>query len=114
VVEDEAAICKLLEITLKQLGHRPRVVQRGREALAMLAGEMPDVVLTDLGLPDLSGEEVARAVRERSPETPVVLLTGWADQLRAEARCVPGVTRLLGKPVTLKSLADTLAAVCPR
>ena len=58
-------------------------------------------------------EPVAREVVRRSPSTPVVMLTGWADQLRSEARPLPGVARVLGKPVTLDGLAGTLAAVCP-
>ena len=72
-----------------------------------------DVVLTDLGLPGISGEDVARSVAEQSPDTPVVLLTGWADQLRAEADSLVSVTRILSKPITLDTLAKTLEAVCP-
>ena len=72
------------------------------------------MVLTDLGLPGASGEEVARTVARHSPGTPVVLLTGWADQLLAEQGSPEGVTRILGKPVTIDDLTATLAAVCPR
>jgi hypothetical protein len=45
---------------------------------------------------------------------PVVLLTGWADQLAADATLPEGVTRVLGKPVSLDSLASTLAAVATK
>jgi signal transduction histidine kinase len=114
VVEDEEPICRLLTTVLSTLGHQPHVVQTAGEALRDFAAQPFDVVLTDMGLPDLSGEEVARAVSERVPGIPVVLLTGWADQIHSEARAMTGVTQILGKPVTIERLAETLRAVCPR
>jgi signal transduction histidine kinase/ActR/RegA family two-component response regulator len=111
VVEDEESIRAFLGTCLTGLGHRPVVVGDAAAALTALAGEPFDVVLTDLGLPGASGEEVARAAAERRPAPPVVLLTGWADQLRAEQAAVEGVTRLLSKPVTIDTLRQTLAAV---
>jgi signal transduction histidine kinase len=114
VVEDEEAICQLLGTVLETLGYRPRVVRCGQAALDALAEEVPDLVLTDLGLPDITGREVATGVAERAPGTPVVLLTGWGDQLKAEGETVPGVARVLSKPVTIQKLAEALKAVCPR
>jgi len=114
VVEDEEPICRLLATVLTTLGHHPRVVQTATEGLRVFAAEPFDLVLTDMGLPDLSGEEVARTVAERSPGTPVVLLTGWADQIVNEARPMPGVSQVLGKPVTIERLAETLRALRPK
>jgi signal transduction histidine kinase len=114
VVEDEDPICRMLETVLTTLGHRPHVVQTATAALQVFAADSFDVVLTDMGLPDLSGEEVARTVAERAPGFPVVLLTGWADQIRSEAKSLPGVTQLLGKPVTVARLAEALRGFRPR
>ena len=83
-----------------------------REALEAITREPFDVVLTDLGMPEVSGEDVARAVRRPAPSTPVVVLTGWADQLEAEGAALEGVDRVLAKPVLLSTLATTLAEVC--
>jgi signal transduction histidine kinase len=113
VVEDEESIRRFLHAGLSGLGHKPKVTANAREALAAFAEEPFDVVLTDLGLPEISGEQVAYEVRKRSPATPVVLLTGWADQLQAERTSLECVSRILGKPVTLATLAATLTAVCP-
>jgi signal transduction histidine kinase/ActR/RegA family two-component response regulator len=113
VVEDEDAVGRFLATVLTSLGHRPWVAQTATAALQALGAEPFDLVITDMGLPDLSGEEVARTVAEQAPQTPVVLLTGWADQLRADPRSLPGVTRILAKPVTIERLAETLQAVCP-
>jgi FixJ family two-component response regulator len=66
-----------------------------------------------LHLPGQSGEALAKVVAERRPGTPVILLTGWSEQLRLETPSLPGVARVLGKPVQLSDLADALASVCP-
>jgi signal transduction histidine kinase/CheY-like chemotaxis protein len=111
VIEDEESIRRVLEYGLAQLGHSARLAADGREGLSVFAEERFDVVLTDLGLPGMSGEEVARSVARQSPETPVILLTGWSGQLRDEGEPLEGVTCVLGKPVKLQTLAHTLMSV---
>ncbi|HMF12708.1 MAG TPA: ATP-binding protein [Gemmataceae bacterium] len=113
IVEDEDSVREFLDQGLTRLGHRPRLASSVEDGTRALGEDSFDVVLTDLGLPDASGEEIARQVADRSPRTPVVLLTGWAEQLLAENRSIPGITRILSKPVTLDTLAATLAAVAP-
>jgi signal transduction histidine kinase len=111
IVEDEESIRRFLAAGLDQLGHQVRLTSSAEEAMAAFAEEPFDVVLTDLGLPGVSGEEVARRMAERAPEVPVILLTGWADQIKADKKSVPGVKYILGKPITLSALANTLAAL---
>jgi signal transduction histidine kinase len=110
-VEDEESIRRFLETGLTRLGHRPRLAADAGQALEALGEERFDVVLTDLGLPRVSGEEVARAAARLDPPTPVVLLTGWADQLRAEHIVIEGVSRILSKPVSIDTLRQALAEV---
>jgi DNA-binding response OmpR family regulator len=112
VVEDEATVRQFLGMGLSRQGHRPVLVGDAGEALTAFEKEPFDVVLTDLGLPGVSGEEIARRVTKRSPQTPVVLLTGWADQIKGERGSLEGVKCILGKPVTLDTLLATLATVC--
>ena len=113
VIEDEDAIRSFLEIALTSLGYHARLAADGEEGLAIFAGEPFDLVLTDVGLPGINGEEVARIINQRSPGTPVVLLTGWAEQISTQIGTVEGVTRVLGKPIELKTLAAMLAEVVP-
>ena len=112
VIEDEESIRRFLAKALTQLGHSPRTAADATEGLVAFSEERFDLVFTDLGLPGMSGEEVARTIAGSSPTTPVILLTGWSHQLKDEARSLAGVTHILGKPVTLSTLSAALAAVC--
>jgi CheY-like chemotaxis protein len=73
-------------------------------------------VLTDLGMPDLNGWDVARAVKASRPDVPVLLLTGWADAVSPAD--VPRVEGIIKKPFDLKQLAvavsETLVARAQR
>jgi signal transduction histidine kinase/ActR/RegA family two-component response regulator len=111
VVEDEESIRRFLSSGLTSMGHRPRITADAEEALAVFSEEDFDLVLTDLGLPGVSGEEVARVVSQKAPGLPIILLTGWADQLQAESHSLDGVTRILSKPISLDTLAATLRVV---
>jgi signal transduction histidine kinase len=111
IVEDEESIRRFLAAGLIQLGHQVELSSNAAEAMAAFAKQPFDVVLTDLGLPGVSGEEIARQIAERAPEVPVVLLTGWADQMKADKKLVPGVKYILAKPITLSTLANTLAGL---
>ncbi len=68
-----------------------------------------DLVLTDLGMPDMTGWDVARAVKARSPSVPVVLLTGWGECQSSLGYATGVVDRILGKPVSLKELLQVIA-----
>jgi CheY-like chemotaxis protein len=114
VIEDEESIRRFLTKALIQLGHSSRTTADAKEGLAAFSEERFDLVFTDLGLPGVSGEEVARTIAAKSPATPVILLTGWSDQLKDEAQPLIGVTHILGKPITLSTLSSVLAAVCQR
>lgn len=86
VVEDNPGDARLLREFLREAApdaYDVRVASRLDEALAALASEPPDVVLLDLSLPDSSGIETVQATLERAPETPIVVLTGLADERMA-------------------------------
>jgi len=68
-----------------------------------------DLVITDLGMQDMSGREVARAVKERKPGTPVVLITGWGVQLDAGEMEKIGVDGVIAKPFSKEALSAQVA-----
>ncbi len=103
LVEDNAAGRQGMARVLEARGYAVSAVGRGDEALAILAnGPPPEVVLTDLMLPDLDGREVARVARRQSPTPKVALLTGWS--LDADDPIFDDVDTVFLKPIRLDDL----------
>jgi CheY-like chemotaxis protein len=69
------------------------------------------VVMTDLGMPYVDGSKVAASIKELSPSTPVILLTGWGQRLQADNEVPPHVDKLLAKPPKLSDLREALASL---
>jgi CheY-like chemotaxis protein len=85
-----------------------RTATSGSEALAALEQEAYDLVITDLSMPGLSGWDVARAVKNRSPKTPVMLLSGWSvQQTEADVRAA-GVDMVMPKPIGMDELLSSV------
>ncbi|HQT91233.1 MAG TPA: response regulator [Candidatus Kryptobacter bacterium] len=74
VIDDEAQIRRLLELTLDSNGYAVRSIGTGKDGIALAASERPEVIILDLGLPDLDGVEVLKKVREWSA-VPVLILS---------------------------------------
>ena len=90
IVEDEAALARLVEWQLQSAGFESKAVTTGRDALAIATEHWPDLVVLDLRLPDMSGYDICRQLRSMaSPwELPILMLTALdqpIDQLRGYA-----------------------------
>ena len=81
------------------------------DAVKLAHSRLVDVVITDLGMPYVDGRKVAAAIKAQSPQTPVVLLTGWGRRLIAENETPPHVDRILSKPPTIEDLTRGLRSV---
>jgi CheY-like chemotaxis protein len=109
-VEDDPEVLDVVRAMLTAAGHTVLGAAAGLEALELFEREPIDVVVTDLGMPGMTGLVLAEELKRRRP-IPVVLLTGWADELdSAHARYVDVV---LAKPVTRERLASGLARAVP-
>ncbi|HET9539321.1 MAG TPA: ATP-binding protein [Candidatus Limnocylindria bacterium] len=114
LVDDEPTVREALADTLVEDGHAVVQAPSGPEALARLGEGTPvDLVFTDLGMPEMTGWDVARAIRQRWPGLPVVLVTGWAVALEMSDEEKRGVDFVLAKPYTVETLRSALAAVRP-
>jgi PAS domain S-box-containing protein len=114
VIDDDPVVRRTLAALLRMAGHTVTEAEGGAQGLAWLTKEPVDCVLTDLGMPELTGWDVARDVKAQAPRCPVILLTGWGE-LPAEGAQLAGlVDRVLGKPVRLEDLLAVIAAVTER
>jgi CheY-like chemotaxis protein len=96
------------------VGHRVEASDDAPAALARLAHGGIDVVVTDLALRDRSGLQLAVAIRQASPDTAVVLLTGWGRRLHADRLRESGVDVLLVKPVQPDRVRSAVAEALQR
>ena len=114
LVDDDPDVGTSLQGLLDLLGHRVDIALSGEEALARLeAGDQLNVVFLDVNMPGLGGHGTLPRLRRLRPDTPVVLVTGKADQAALDlARTFAGVS-LLPKPFTLEELRGHLAGLAP-
>jgi signal transduction histidine kinase len=115
VVDDEETVREALTDSLAEDGHTVITAASGPEGLARLAdGAKVDVVFTDLGMPEMTGWDVARAVRTRHPGLRVGLVTGWAVALELSDEERRAVDFVIAKPYTTETLRAVLAGIRPR
>jgi len=113
-IDDQEIIRDLLLNMFMGMGHRITVCKSGEEGLEEFNDQTFDLVLTDLGMPGMSGWEVAQAVKQRQPETPVVLITGWGFNFAEEQVKKAGVDYVLTKPFRLEHLTEVVEAAVRR
>ncbi|CAM5581632.1 Response regulator transcription factor OS=Streptomyces tendae OX=1932 GN=F3L20_28585 PE=4 SV=1 [Streptomyces tendae] len=110
VVEDDDTIGRHLETGLRGNGYAPTWSRTGSAALTLAARTPYDVLLLDLGLPDIDGLDVARAMRDRHPDLLIVILTARTDDIDVIAGLDAGADDYLVKPFSLTVLLARLRA----
>jgi DNA-binding response OmpR family regulator len=112
IVEDERRIADFLAKGLRRQGYDVQCAYTGREGLAAAGGngQAVDLVMLDLGLPDIDGLEVLRELRERGSDVPVIVLTARAEESdRAEALRL-GAVKYLTKPLPFPEVLGSIRA----
>ncbi len=112
-IDDEPLLRELLKELLQRDGHRVEVAdggQAGVEAFhaADRRGQPFDVVITDLGMPYLDGRQVAKELKRESPDTPIILLTGWGTLMKEDGELPAQVDGMLTKPPRARELREML------
>jgi CheY-like chemotaxis protein len=116
LIDDDPALIHSLRTTLENDGHFVTAAEGGQAGIdgfqgALREGVPFEVVITDLGMPYVDGRQVIAHVRAASPRTPIILLTGWGQQMSGERESRPQVDRLLAKPPRLRERRAALAAL---
>ncbi len=108
IVDDEDPIRDLLAEMLVEQGHEVHTASGGKEGLEIFKARMPDLVITDLGMPEVSGWDVATGVKALSPKTSVILMTGWGITLDKDRAREKGVDVILSKPFQISEIQKVL------
>jgi DNA-binding NtrC family response regulator len=108
IVEDDLAAARYAAAALREDFHDLRTVSCGTEALLAMESKVPDAIVLDLGLPDIDGLELLAMLRERWPESPVILVTAAQDVATVFESVRRGATNYLVKPVAPAMLRAAL------
>jgi signal transduction histidine kinase len=99
LVDDEAGIRKVLSIALSDLGYRVHTAANGVEALRVFKEKQPPIVLTDIKMPEMDGIELLRRLKESSPDTEIIMITGHGDMDLAIKSVKYEATDFVTKPI---------------
>jgi signal transduction histidine kinase/ActR/RegA family two-component response regulator len=120
LIDDDPNVLNSLRETLELDGHTLLTASSGEGGVALFEQSLREsgsgvisAVITDLGMPHLDGRGVAAAIKTASPQTPVILLTGWGERLLAEGTAPLHVDRVLSKPPRLAAIRQALGALVP-
>jgi PAS domain S-box-containing protein len=113
VVDDNQDAAEVLQMLLASIGMNARAVNSGPDALSTIPDFKPDVILMDIGMPGMSGHDVARHIRGRPEfnDITLVALTGWGQEEDRRQSKASGFDHHLTKPVNLKTLKELLASI---
>ena len=116
IVDDESDLASLVEFNLQQAGLETAVALTGEQALKLAALRVPDVVLLDLMLPDISGKEVCRRLRAdpRTRHVPVVMLTARGEEMDRVEGFEVGADDYVTKPFSPRELVLRIKAILRR
>ncbi len=112
-IDDEPLLRELVKEMLERDGHHVEASDNGQSGLdrfrlARERGRPFDVVITDLGMPYLDGRQVAKTIKQESPDTPIVMLTGWGALLKEEGSAPDQVDVVVTKPPRSRELRAAL------
>ncbi|WP_426194424.1 hybrid sensor histidine kinase/response regulator [Massilia sp. DWR3-1-1] len=116
IVDDNRDAAEMMGMLLAEAGHQVALAFNGVDALCHAGRSWPDVFLLDIGLPDLSGYELARAVRAMpgGVDATIIAVTGYGSPADRAISRQAGIDHHLTKPVDIDQLAQLLAQVVPR
>jgi signal transduction histidine kinase/CheY-like chemotaxis protein len=114
VVDDEEPVRELMREILEDEGCEVDMASEGYEALALFDGKKFDAVFTDVGMPGMSGWELARAIRERNSKVPLAVITGWGEMVGTTDRESARVDWVLTKPFSMGQINEITEEVTRR
>ena len=95
-------------------GHTAVSAFRGDEALSLFRADSFDLVITDQSMPMMNGAQLGAAIKAITPDTPVILLTGFGEEMLAAGGRPIGVDLVLGKPISHADLRRAISQACTK
>ncbi len=112
LVDDEIILQKLGKKALGKMGHIVDTVSSGTEALNLLKNKKYDILITDIGMPEMNGWQLIENINENIKKTmKIIILTGWGGEISPEKLKSYKVSAILEKPITIEQMKETLSKV---
>ncbi|CAO3360697.1 response regulator [Azospirillum melinis] len=108
IAEDESLVALAMAFILESEGYRVTVACNGVEAVEADTDDPADILITDMRMPVMDGAALIRAIRERRPDLPVIVVSGFSEHL---PRPEPGRLVVMRKPYDLAAMAPTITAL---
>ena len=109
VIDDEDSVRDVLSRMLKAKGHQVAVASNGEEGIERFRSEPFDLVLTDLGMPKLSGWEVGKTIKAINPKVPIAMITGWGVELDKQKLSENGIDLSIAKPFNFDQVINLVS-----
>jgi CheY-like chemotaxis protein len=118
-IDDEPELRQVMHDVLEMDHHQVTLAPGGREGLKLFrsclhTGAPYEVVITDLGMPDIDGHHVVRVIKAESPQTPIIMLTGWGTLMEPDRQMTSEVDAVIGKPPRKQELSNLLFQITAR
>lgn len=112
VIEDNVQNARMADKLLKRAGYEVIVAEDGETGLTSVYENMPDLILIDLGLPDIDGQTVISLVRQQDnlAQIPIIAFTAWPPDRAHEMAKAYGCDGVITKPINTRSFADDIGA----
>jgi len=111
LVDDDRQVVRYLKKALEAGGYRVTAVTSGRQALAAIRKDMPDLLVLDLNMPKPDGFDLLNTERSKFPYLRIIAISGYFDGVLLEAAKILGAVTTLAKPVTGAAMVGAVRAV---
>ena len=111
-IDDDTMIREIATEMIIHLGHKGDVAESGEAALALLKNNQYDLIITDIGMPDMNGWQLIEKVKEKfGDEINIAVLSGWSDQLKQEDLRKHNITYTLSKPFKISQFQELISEI---
>jgi len=114
VIDDDENIRDIVSDMLEYLGHSAELAATGEEGIKLFKSAEFDIVITDLGMPGISGWEVTRLCKALKPDIPVVMVSGWGNQIDDEMVRASGLDGIMAKPFEINKIKSMIQETLAR
>ena len=114
VADDERVVTDLIKIFFENEGFIVTTAFTGKEAEDAIEKDSPDILIVDLGLPDKDGLEIIKKIKKESPQTIVIVITGYCDDAKEQIIKELGVDRYIKKPFGIQELLEDVKNLLSR